>query len=151
MMEFFGHFGSVWRQLKLKNVVSLLLLAILGMEDWFLQILCSIIVGGILLVVVERCSILPSSQRTKLFFYPSQLTPNGMVQIAAFDTPDGLYDCAWSEVGFLHLHLLNFIKFKDPSLVIILPFRCEPHLYQWQKLALYCNLNAGILFMESVY
>jgi peroxin-7 len=25
------------------------------------------------------------------------VTPNGMVQIAAFDTPDGLYDCAWSE------------------------------------------------------
>ena len=26
-----------------------------------------------------------------------QLTPAGLVETAAFDTADGLYDCAWSE------------------------------------------------------
>lgn len=49
---------------------------------------------------------------TQLISYYSQLTPNGMVQVAAFDTPDGLYDCAWSEVHFLrpkiHLDLRDF-------------------------------------------
>ena len=27
-----------------------------------------------------------------------QATQQGLVQVAAFDTKDGLYDCAWSEV-----------------------------------------------------
>jgi peroxin-7 len=26
-----------------------------------------------------------------------QMTPAGLVEVAAFDTADGLYDCAWSE------------------------------------------------------
>ena len=26
-----------------------------------------------------------------------ELTPNGLLEVAAFDTSDGLYDCAWSE------------------------------------------------------
>lgn len=29
--------------------------------------------------------------------YILDLTPNGLVQVAAFDTPDSLYDCSWSE------------------------------------------------------
>ena len=28
-----------------------------------------------------------------------QATPNGMVLVAQFDTRDGIYDCAWSEVS----------------------------------------------------
>ena len=28
-----------------------------------------------------------------------QMTPNGLVPIAEFDTKDGVYDCAWSEVS----------------------------------------------------
>lgn len=27
-----------------------------------------------------------------------QMTPNGLVEVAEFDTKDGIYDCAWSEV-----------------------------------------------------
>lgn len=26
-----------------------------------------------------------------------QMSPGGLVEVAAFDTVDGLYDCAWSE------------------------------------------------------
>lgn len=26
------------------------------------------------------------------------MTPNGLVEMAEFDTRDGIYDCAWSEV-----------------------------------------------------
>ncbi len=26
------------------------------------------------------------------------MTPNGLVEVAEFDTKDGIYDCAWSEV-----------------------------------------------------
>lgn len=29
----------------------------------------------------------------------SQMTPQGLVEVAEFDTQDGIYDCAWSEVG----------------------------------------------------
>ena len=28
-----------------------------------------------------------------------QMTPNGLVEVTEFDTKDGIYDCAWSEVG----------------------------------------------------
>ena len=28
-----------------------------------------------------------------------QITPQGLVEVAEFDTQDGIYDCAWSEVG----------------------------------------------------
>lgn len=28
-----------------------------------------------------------------------QATPNGLVEVAAFDTLDGVYDCAWSEAN----------------------------------------------------
>ena len=27
------------------------------------------------------------------------MTPNGLVEVTEFDTKDGIYDCAWSEVG----------------------------------------------------
>ena len=27
------------------------------------------------------------------------MTPQGLVEVAEFDTQDGIYDCAWSEVG----------------------------------------------------
>ena len=27
----------------------------------------------------------------------AQITPNGLREVAVFDTTDGLYDCAWSE------------------------------------------------------
>lgn len=27
------------------------------------------------------------------------MTPHGLVEVAEFDTKDGIYDCAWSEVG----------------------------------------------------
>jgi peroxin-7 len=27
------------------------------------------------------------------------MTPNGLVEVAAFDTLDGLYDCCWSEAN----------------------------------------------------
>ena len=26
------------------------------------------------------------------------MTPNGLVEVTEFDTLDGIYDCAWSEV-----------------------------------------------------
>lgn len=32
-----------------------------------------------------------------------QMTPNGIVPLAEFDTKDGVYDCSWSEVR-LHIH-----------------------------------------------
>lgn len=31
------------------------------------------------------------------FFADLQITPGGIVEVAAFDTLDGLYECAWSE------------------------------------------------------
>jgi len=30
--------------------------------------------------------------------FAMQMTPNGLVEVAEFDTKDGIYDCAWSEV-----------------------------------------------------
>jgi len=33
------------------------------------------------------------------WFPAEQVTPGGMVELMAFDTADGLYDCCWSEVG----------------------------------------------------
>ena len=35
------------------------------------------------------------------------MTPNGLVETAEFDTRDGIYDCAWSEVCLFILILLG--------------------------------------------
>lgn len=32
--------------------------------------------------------------------WPEQMTQQGLREVAAFDTQDGVYDCAWSEVMF---------------------------------------------------
>ena len=30
-----------------------------------------------------------------------QMTPDGLVEVTEFDTKDGIYDCAWSEVDLV--------------------------------------------------
>jgi peroxin-7 len=50
--------------------------------------------------------------------YVLDLTPNGFVPVCSFDTPDGLYDCTWSEVaGFPSFSLsLSLFLFFSPCL-----------------------------------
>lgn len=50
------------------------------------------------------------------------MTPNGLVPLAEFDTKDGVYDCAWSEVciyDYLASRLTNpsFVNAMGLSLV----------------------------------
>ena len=40
---------------------------------------------------------MPCSPLIRPLLFSLQLTPAGLVETAAFDTADGLYDCAWSE------------------------------------------------------
>ena len=42
-----------------------------------------------------------STQLSTTPFAKLQMTPNGLVEVAEFDTKDGIYDCAWSEVEHL--------------------------------------------------
>ena len=32
-----------------------------------------------------------------------QMDPQGLIPLAEFDTKDGVYDCAWSEVSFIQI------------------------------------------------
>lgn len=43
----------------------------------------------------EKCSYSSSERIVPVL---SQMTPNGLLEVAEFDTKDGIYDCAWSEV-----------------------------------------------------
>ena len=43
------------------------------------------------------------------------MTPNGLVPVAEYDTRDGVYDCAWSEVSQFS---------ADAFLVDLLPMLC---------------------------
>jgi hypothetical protein len=57
-----------------------------------------------------------------------QLTPNGFVPVCSFDTPDGLYDCTWSEVAcfpsFSHLFLFLFMRITCTFFVVVSNCKC---------------------------
>ena len=61
---------------------------------------------------MSSSEIIETTMSTQLFTTPLanlQMTPNGLVEVAEFDTKDGIYDCAWSEVRHLIFSKLNHI------------------------------------------